>query len=139
VVEGVPVKLPEGAVCLGLDGRCTRGVVEKSQFTEGITLFECFEESFFSRDDFEAIKFSLLYYIHNSTSFTFRDDSRVGVKLDFLHRVDDHVQLFFVESTHHKGLAKSIGYLLLFFLRFENHDRHKGCLLIKLAESLSAD
>jgi len=139
VVEGVPVKLPEGAVGLSLDGRCTGGVVEKSQFTKGITLIECFEVSFLSRDDFEAIELSVFYNIHHSSSFALSNDWGVGIKFHFLHSVDDYVQLFFVEGTHHKGLTKSSSYFLLFLLRFENYDRYKGSLLIKFTESLGTD
>ena len=142
MIEGISVKLIKSARSSWHNGSRTRGVVEKSKFTESFTLLIVPEVGWgviVRAQQFGTIKLSFSNKIEDTTCFTFSDDCGASIKLLLFHGVDDHVQFIIVEGLENDSCMKAIPNCILDLLCFLHNMGYEFLLPVILAKYFSRD
>jgi hypothetical protein len=108
VVEGVPVKLPQETLVLGLNRSSTRGVIQKCKFAKGSSRGVRQKESGVSlpRENFSTFQVSAADNIETVALVSLLDDNLISRCFNFLHGADDDVLLRVRESSEHERLVQ---------------------------------
>jgi hypothetical protein len=97
------------------------------------------EVGLFARDDLVAVEIAVVDDVESVSDLTLNDHILVGLGLDFLHGVDDDVEVFLVEVAEEDALFDESGYFLFGGCVFGDHLGLEGPFLVELSEHLSTD
>ena len=97
MVECGPIQAEQLAGSLRFDGSSSWRIVHQRQFAEELSGVIGFEVGLLAGEDLEAVEISMVDDVEGISNLALDYDVLAGLGVDFLHCINDDVELFFVE------------------------------------------
>ena len=139
MIEGRPIQSKEFAFPLGFNRSSSRSIVHQGKFSKEFSRVVGLEIGLGSRKDFVAIKLSRIDNVESISLFSLDNHVLGSRSMNFLHRINNDVQVFLVKVAEEDTLFNEFLDFLLDLRSFGNDFRDKLGLLVKLPEDFSTN